>query len=316
MSSKFTFGSDPEFVITDGKSVKSAIDVVPGSKKKKHKVGDFCFYYDNVLAECTIPPSTTREEAIDTFRVCLKTYANLVKPYRLSATAWADYPKSELTHPAAMEVGCKREACAYTLTQPEPPQGIFETSGARSAGGHIHIGHKVAKDSFGCLAVIRMLDLFMGIPSVLMDHDPTSKNRKELYGKAGRFRQPKHGAEYRTPSNFWIQTPELVGLMFDIGKFTAEFVAKKKHDELWFIDFEKLDDDASWANPDFNPASCHICKGYDVAQLRDAIDAMDKTKATTFLPIISKYLPGDLMDKIAKLSVPFEIDLYDAWGLE
>ena len=56
-------------------------------------------------------------------------------------------------------------------------------------------------------AVIKAMDLFLGVPSVLMDN---GIDRKKLYGKAGAFRSKPYGVEYRTLSNFWIFKPELI----------------------------------------------------------------------------------------------------------
>jgi hypothetical protein len=68
----------------------------------------------------------------------------------------------------------------------------------RSAGGHIHIGHEFPRsDDFNRLAVVRMMDLFVGLPAIYLEHDDTSLARKALYGKAGRFRRPDHGVEFR-----------------------------------------------------------------------------------------------------------------------
>jgi len=39
--------------------------------------------------------------------------------------------------------------------------------------------------------------------------------RKELYGKAGAFRDKSYGAEYRTLSNFWIFNNRLIEWVWD-----------------------------------------------------------------------------------------------------
>lgn len=51
------------------------------------------------------------------------------------------------------------------------------------------------------LDVVKAMDLFLGVPSVLMDE---GEERKQLYGKAGAHRPKPYGVEYRTLSNFWI----------------------------------------------------------------------------------------------------------------
>ncbi|MCW8826503.1 MAG: hypothetical protein OQK78_08770, partial [Gammaproteobacteria bacterium] len=51
--------------------------------------------------------------------------------------------------------------------------------------------------------VVKAMDLYLGVPSVLIDPD---NDRRELYGKAGAYRNKPYGLEYRTLSNFWIHT--------------------------------------------------------------------------------------------------------------
>ena len=75
--------------------------------------------------------------------------------------------------------------------KPSPP-----VPNMRSAGGHVHIETSLNKRH-----VIQACDLFLGVPSVLMDE---GEMRKQLYGKAGCFRPKSYGVEYRTLSNFWI----------------------------------------------------------------------------------------------------------------
>lgn len=312
----FTFGSDPEFMLAKNGRICSAIGIVPGTKDKRHKIGDNCFYYDNVLAECTITPSSSKEEAIVNFRDCLQKFAALVDPCKLVPIASHNYPTSELQHKAAFEIGCKREACAYALIEPEPPEEIFLSTGLRVAGGHIHIGAKVAQDAFGCLSLIRMLDLFIGVPSIFMDHDKTSKKRKEAYGKAGRFRQPKHGAEYRSISNFWLASPELVGVIYDICAFTVAFVEEGRHKKYWFIDEDRLDDDDAWNDENFDPADCHQCTGYNVNKMRSAIDTMNKRQGRDLMKLIGTILPKNLFSEIGRISSKkSNYDMYKEWNL-
>ena len=52
-----------------------------------------------------------------------------------------------------------------------------------------------------------MCDILLGLPSVLLDPD---ERRKQLYGKAGAMRFKKYGAEYRTLSNFWLFSDDLI----------------------------------------------------------------------------------------------------------
>ncbi len=315
--SKFTFGTDPEFMLRD-KSGKylSAIGVIPGTKSKRHMIGKNAYYYDNVLAECTVAPAKSKIEAVANIGLALKRFAKLIEPCELVPQASQEYPKDQLLDKRALEIGCKRETCAYALIQPEPPEDLFVKSQLRSAGGHVHIGAKVAQDDYGCLAMVRMFDLFLGIPSIFLDHDKTSLERKKLYGQPGRFRKPKHGVEYRSVGNFWLKSPKLVALTYDISEFILKFVESKKHEKLWQIDFARLSDENAWNDPAFEPSQCHKCIGYDSVALRTAIATMDKDKGEEFMKLISTLMPAKLYERICKQAdASKEYSFYDEWNL-
>ncbi len=61
--------------------------------------------------------------------------------------------------------------------------------------------------------LIKAMDLFLGVPSVIMD---SGELRKTLYGKAGAYRdKPAYGVEYRTLSNFWVNDDRLIKWVWD-----------------------------------------------------------------------------------------------------
>ena len=55
--------------------------------------------------------------------------------------------------------------------------------------GHIHIGYDNSTKETN-FAIIKALDLFLGVPSLEIDLD---ERRRGLYGKAGCFRHKKYG---------------------------------------------------------------------------------------------------------------------------
>jgi hypothetical protein len=320
----FTFGTDPEFMLHDGRKHKSAVGIVPGSKKQRHEIDGHSYYYDNVLAECAVPPASSKEEAIAIIRKSLQQFADLVKPHKLLAQAAQTYEDSELKTQEALKAGCDPEICAYSLDTIDPPNcdfknGAFWMRGnLRTAGGHIHLGCPLAQQGNRMkISITRMMDLFLGTASIFIDHDPTSSTRKRLYGKAGRYRKPPHGVEYRSLGNFWLTSPKLVSLVYDICDFTLTFVEIDNHLDMWFIDDEKLSDPDAWNDPNFDSAQCHQCVGYDVDKLREAIDEHSSEKGMEFLNLILEILPNDIGDRIVDHGDPSKCgNLYEEWDIK
>jgi hypothetical protein len=79
------------------------------------------------------------------------------------------------------------------------------------------------------LRMIKLMDLFVGIPSVIIDCLPDAKARRKLYGKAGCFRpKPAYGVEWRTASNFWIGSPRLTSLVYKLTSLAVEALENDK----------------------------------------------------------------------------------------
>lgn len=306
---KFTIGSDPEFMLVKSNKYYSAINIVMGTKDCRINHDGNEYYYDNVMAECAIKPSKTKEETVANFRKCLKHYANLVHPYKLITQASQMYTSEQLVHKDAREVGCKEEYCAYKLDRIKNKGAAryIKKTNFRSAGGHIHLGAKMLRDGFMQAFTIRMLDLFLGLPLIFIDKDSTAPARRQLYGQAGRHRKPAHGLEYRTPGNYWLSSPKLVGVIYDVCSFVLNFVDQERHYELWHIEDDVFERD-DWAN-------AHKCHGYNVKELRNAIDKSNYEVGKKFLVFIEKYLPKNLQDTINEAMNAEPCDLYKEWGL-
>lgn len=311
----FSIGSDPEFMLARGGQFFSATAIVPGTKYERHAIGAHHAYYDNVMAECAVAPATSRDQFIENLRDCLKRFSSLVRPYHLVARASADYPASELQSPEALEIGCDPEFCAYELQIAEPPKQEFQFGTLRTAGGHIHIGSSVAQELFGRLHCVHMCDLFLGTASIFLDKDPTTQKRKGLYGKAGRFREPEWGVEYRSLSNFWLTSPKLVGLVFDMSQFVVDFVEAGKHKKLFFVDQDLWNDPEARDREGFSLSETLKFIGYDSKELRDAIDNMNAAKGKKFMELIRPMLPKHIRDQIDALISAKPFDLYAEWGL-
>jgi hypothetical protein len=87
----------------------------------------------------------------------------------------------------------------------------------RSAGGHLHFGlSKPVMEERERL--VKLFDVLIGNTCVLIDRDPGAAERRKNYGRAGEYRLPKHGIEYRTLSNFWLQSYPLMSFVMGLGR--------------------------------------------------------------------------------------------------
>jgi len=315
----FSFGSDPEFILRDRHGeARSAIGVVPGDRKSRLFVDGCEFFYDNVLAECTMPPAKARPEAVRNAGVALSRYAALVSPLRLTTEACCDFPESEVRHAEARRSGCEREYCAYSMSM--VPDGkvrrAMRNGRFRTAGGHVHIGTAMGASHEEAVMLVRVLDLVLGLASIAMDSSKGARERRRLYGSPGRYRQPPHGLEYRTMGNFWLASPMLVGLVFDICRECVSLCEQGMHREFWRVDRERLESDDFW-NSGGNPAECYECVAYDVALMRSLFDmereeAMQRGKG--LFEFAFSLLPPATAEQILA-SGEREYDMYEEWGL-
>lgn len=198
-------GTDPEVFLQDnaGKLV-SVIGLINADKWNPLQIPDmpkgFTLQEDNVSLEYGIPPASTPEEFIHHIRAVMERSKAWVPGLSFSNLSCAIFPEDQMKHPAAHIFGCEPDYCAWTGAvnhKPQPPHEFM-----RSAGGHIHV--ETAENPW---RVIMGMDLYLGVPSVLMDK---GEDRKQLYGKAGACRIKSYGPEYRTLSNFWIFEDHLI----------------------------------------------------------------------------------------------------------
>lgn len=316
----FTFGSDPEFILKDTYgNLRSAIDVIKTSKKYKTIIGNDCFYYDNVLAECTVTPAHHKDEAVENMRKVLASYKSIVDPVEIHIQSSATYPKSELEHPHARIAGCKVESCAYEMKDIEP-KGIkhaFKHTDFRTAGGHVHLGTTYGRKHHDACMLVRMLDLFVGIPSLYIDSNQASFARRKLYGQPGRYRTPNHGVEYRTLSSFWIASPKRVEMMFSLCEFVLNFTSEGGYKQFWEVDHETLNHKDFW-NTIGDPTKCHKCHGYDVEKMKSLFYSDEETlraKGSEFMKIVEDLMPKHLFSQITEQINTKPGKLYQEWDL-
>lgn len=204
---RFKLGCDPEiFCLNEEGQYKSAIGTFGGSKEMPLKLEalgkDFAVQEDNVALEFNIPPSESSEAFIKNVNVVMDYLIVIAKDafgLMFSTESGVIFPKEELMDPRAMEFGCDPDYNAWNGKM--NPRPTSDDPGLRSAGGHVHIGIEEKLNQKEKCRLGRLMDLHLGVPSVVMDNGVV---RKKLYGKAGAVRFKPYGLEYRTLSNFWV----------------------------------------------------------------------------------------------------------------
>ena len=147
--------------------------------------------------------------------------------------ASASIDLEELQHEDANVFGCSEDHSAYALKANPVPQ--CEDLTFRTAAGHIHCGH-VALDSFdNKISMVRIMDCMHGLISCVLDQNEGTAERRKLYGKAGTYRPTEYGIEYRTLSNFWMQSEELMELMWLLTRDALRLVVEDRYLEYMKI---------------------------------------------------------------------------------
>lgn len=312
-----SWGTDPEFMLKDkdGNYI-SAIDIIVGTPEHRLKIGEHEFYYDNVLAEFAVKPATSKKQALDHLKECLEFLAEVVNPYKLVVQAYQKYPDNiwdalnEATkEPIAAIAGCAIDRCGYLVKDMEAPKKLIETTTERSGGGHVHIGDERLHRDYGLWLApsVVMMDLLIGIPSLFIDKDRTSPKRRKLYGQAGRFRICSYGLEYRTPGNFWLSSPRLAGLMYDLCEFVCNLVSTDEIQVYCTADPDKYASELPHTAYQYS---------FDTDKLKFVIDNSNKNKAGCSLyDFALGLLPKGLSSEVNNLLKSKKCDLYKEWNL-
>jgi len=232
---KFTIGCDPEVFLRDVEgNIAPAFLYISGTKDKPEPITSkgHAIQYDNCSAEYNVPPSDNVKDFIENNKFVLNYLKDAIcAPNNLTLDISPSVIiKEEYTHtPIAQQFGCDPDYCAWNGQENSV---VKENPLQRVAGGHIHIGIE-GLDYFKALEIIRAMDIFLSVPLVLLE--PLSE-RKKMYGKAGAFRfktiqDGKLGiVEYRTPSNFWLTSDEMMEFAYNAVKRAIAFV-----NEEWII---------------------------------------------------------------------------------
>jgi hypothetical protein len=203
----------------------SSEGIVGGTKDDPRDLGDGIFIQeDNVAVEYNIPPCNSADELVHCINLGLtKVQKELdVYGYKIAIMASGVFDPEYIYTTHGLTMGCEPDYSVYTGKHNDL---INSNTCLRSCGGHIHIGYDsksltTRQRKISIANIVRAMDLFLCVPSMLLDSDT---RRRELYGKPGSFRVKNYGLEYRSLSNFWIGSEELIRWVWDQTVLAFEF---------------------------------------------------------------------------------------------
>lgn len=241
------FGADPEIFLESNGKIVGSEHAIPEEGVIKDMIpsryalnGPVSLVRDGVQIELNLPPAFCREWFILEIRTAfkaLKTHLESKKDsqFVVSFKQVVDVDQEELKKLSKMSrrLGCQP---SFNWYNPVATIGVDpDTYTKRSAGGHFHFGlppHLMSNREH--LAPI--CDTIMGLSSVLIDRCPEAAERRKVYGRAGEFRLPRHGFEYRTLSNFWLRSKELVSLFTGLQRLCVFILDTAVDEKGWTAD--------------------------------------------------------------------------------
>lgn len=209
-------GCDPEVFVRKDGVFQSAFGLIKGDKKNPQVVPHGAVQVDGMALEFNINPAASEEEFVFNVQDVFNTMCRMVPGYEVVAVPVADFDADYLkSQPKeALELGCDPDYNAWTDRVNPRPDGERPM---RTASGHVHIGWtngEKADDAdhvSRCNLLVRQLDFYLGLPSLMYD---TDVRRRGMYGKAGACRYKSYGVEYRTLSNAWLTSKERMAWIY------------------------------------------------------------------------------------------------------
>jgi hypothetical protein len=132
---------------------------------------------------------------------------------KLSVKTTFDIPHDRLLNDDKryVQFGCTPSKSVYGEKFPDVDA---TTIPFRSAGGHLHF----SMPHTHVTAAVKELDRILGVICVSLFQYYDDPRRRLLYGRAGEYRLPKYGMEYRTLSNAWLIHPATAHFVYEIGR--------------------------------------------------------------------------------------------------
>lgn len=241
----FTIGTDPELFAVDEKGVIiPAFSYLPDKKKAHANVsgnpGNISNpYWDGFQGEWNTPPGYAclgyvtdqvhygmkkMYGALQSFNGKAKLVTNCVLEIPEKMMKDADIEHAQL--------GCAPSLNVYDL----PPIDVQDSRDLliRFAGAHMHFGVTPRKGETW-IKSIKSLDAVMGMVMTSLLEGLEDPRRRHFYGKAGEYRLPKHGFEYRVPSSALLCHPVVWHLCFDLSRVVVSIGRFLDLDRVWKV---------------------------------------------------------------------------------
>lgn len=219
-------GCDPEVFVRQGSVFKSAHGLIKGDKKNPFPVRNGAVQVDGMALEFNINPAATAEQFIINVQDVFNQMCAMVPEYDVVTVPVAhfteEYMKAQPSE--ALELGCDPDFNAWDGQVNVKPNA---NRPMRTAAGHVHIGWTNDRDITDpehvgdAHIVTKQMDFFLGLGSLFYDDD---NMRRSMYGRAGCCRIKKYGVEYRTLSNAWLKSADLMRWVFNNTKAGMERV--------------------------------------------------------------------------------------------
>lgn len=274
-----SFGADPEIFLSKRGKIIGSEKIIPEGGVMGKNVFSIkpLVIRDGVQVEFNVPPNTCRQSFSNNLALCFKTLKECMKwsgtKVVFDQTVEVTPNEMQSLHPKSQQFGCAPSENAYgkeEIAITDASQYFY-----RSAGGHIHIGAPNIYIS-NPKRVIIIMDILLGNTCVLLDRSPGNIERRKVYGKAGEYRMPEHGIEYRVLSNFWLRSYQLMSFVLGMARLSVSVAYNKKiADELIaLVDLNKIryainNNDYETALENFN-----AIKGF----IRDIVPAVPRNR--------------------------------------
>jgi hypothetical protein len=287
-------GADVEFFIKNslGEAIP-AFTIIPNDKNNPLKNQDVKLYFDNVLLEFNIPPSKDVKTFVKNITNGINFAESKIRPNFLDLSASAYFNSENLEDKRAKEAGCEIEYNAYNFKPNNDIGEALRNTSVRTSGGHLHLSgekYDAIDDKTLYPIFVYMMDLFVAIPSILIEKDYSQRDRRKIFGKAGSYRIKPYGIEYRVLSSWWTGKPEYSALIYRMCEFVFEFMNNEMWKKFWNLNIDDIYEG--------NNEKAYSCFGYDVDLVTKTINECDVVMAEKLYDFISNFMPNDICEEI------------------